>query len=147
MGQKQAAYDADRIIVAFYDTIESPAPEGTAVVDISDAQWTELLAGQARGERLTVDDSGAPQLLPALPPPPAQSAEIKRAQRDAALNATDWIVARHQDELVIGDGTTLTAQQYAAVIKYRQALRDISDAPKWPDVDLPAAPDFLTAIA
>jgi hypothetical protein len=39
MGQKQAAYDATGAIFAFYDTVDSPAPQGTAVIDITDAEW------------------------------------------------------------------------------------------------------------
>ncbi|HDR9098363.1 TPA: tail fiber assembly protein [Burkholderia vietnamiensis] len=147
MGQKQAEMDAKRNIIAFYDTVDSPAPADADVIDLSDDQWLALINAQSAGKRLCVDPKGVPVALDPLPPTRAQSAETKRMQRDKALSATDWVVARHQDELVIGDGTTLTAAQYAAVIKYRQALRDISDAAKWPDVDLPAAPDFLTAIA
>ena len=37
MGQKQAAYDDSGIVVAFYDSVDSPAPEGAKVVAISDA--------------------------------------------------------------------------------------------------------------
>ncbi|SES99013.1 Phage tail assembly chaperone protein [Burkholderia cepacia] len=147
MGQKQAEMDANRQIVAFYDTVDSPAPAGAVVIDVTDEQWLALVNAQGAGKRLCVDAEGAAVALDPLPPTREQSAETKRMQRDAALTATDWLVARHQDELVIGEGTTLTAAQYAAVIKYRQALRDISDAKQWPDIDLPAAPDFLIAIA
>ena len=49
-----------------------------------------------------------------------------------------------QDEKLIGDGTTLTPDQFAVLLRYRRALRELSDAPGWPIVDLPAVPDFLT---
>jgi hypothetical protein len=144
MGQKLAAYDAQGAIVAFHDTIDSPAPEGAAVVSITHQQWLTLLEGQAKGKRMAVDAAGTPVLLDPPPPTRAEQADMKRAQRDAALKSTDWLVARHQDEKLIGDGTTLTADQFTALLKYRQALRDIADAPGWPNIDLPASPVFLS---
>ncbi|KVN57524.1 tail fiber assembly protein [Burkholderia stagnalis] len=145
MGKKLAAYNADGDIVAFYDTVDSPAPDGVAVVEITAEQLDNLMRAQAIGKRFAVKN-GVPIAVDPPPPTRAELATLKRAQRDAALMATDWLVARHQDEKLIGDGTTLTTAQFATLVKYRQALRDISDADRWPDVDLPAAPDFVTAI-
>ncbi|CAG9246130.1 Phage tail protein [Burkholderia diffusa] len=146
MGKKLAAYNADGDIVAFYDTVDSPAPDGVAVIEITAEQLDSLMRAQAIGKRFAVKN-GVPIAVDPPPPTRAELATLKRAQRDAALMATDWLVARHQDEKLIGDGTTLTTAQFATLVKYRQALRDISDADRWPDVDLPAAPDFVTAIA
>ncbi|MCA8482549.1 phage tail assembly chaperone [Burkholderia multivorans] len=146
MGQKLAAYGADGAILAFYDTIDSPAPDGVPVIEITADQLDDLMRAQASGKRLAIKD-GVPV---AIDPPPlsrAELANVKRAQRDMALKSTDWLVSRHQDEKLIGDGTTLTASQFEALIKYRQALRDISNADRWPDVALPAVPDFLTPVA
>lgn len=147
MNTKLAAYDAQGAIVAFYDTIDSPAPEGVTVAEITDEQWQFLLDGPANGKRMALDASLVPVLLEPIPPTRDELADSKRAQRDGALKATDWLVARHQDEKLIGNGTTLTADQFTALLKYRQALRDIADATGWPNVDLPAAPAFVTAIA
>ncbi|HDR9512201.1 phage tail protein [Burkholderia cepacia] len=145
MGKKLAAYNSDGDIVAFYDTVDSPAPDGVAVIEITAEQLDNLMRAQAIGKRFAVKN-GVPIAVDPPPPTRAELATLKRAQRDAALMATDWLVARHQDEKLIGDGTTLAAAQFATLVKYRQALRDISDADRWPDVDLPAAPDFVTAI-
>ncbi|PAJ77731.1 phage tail assembly chaperone [Burkholderia ubonensis] len=148
MGQKYAAFDAQGNITAFYDSVDSPAPDGVAnVVEISAAQWAKMLDAQSRGMRIVINEHREPAALDPLPPTRAQSTEMKRAQRDTALKATDWLVSRHQDEKLIGSGTTLTSAQFSALIKYRQALRDISAADGWPYIDLPAAPDFMTAIA
>ncbi|MFM0367856.1 phage tail assembly chaperone [Paraburkholderia aspalathi] len=147
MGQKFAAYNTQGAIVAFYDSVDSPAPGGAAVTRITDEQWRLLLAGQEAGKRLAVNESGNAVLLDPLPPSRADVAATMRAGRDAAMSATDWLVSRHQDEKIIGNGTTLTADQFASLLKYRQALRDLSDAPGWPSVALPAAPEFVTAIA
>jgi hypothetical protein len=147
MGNKLAAYDAQGSIVAFYDSIVSPPPDGIQTVEITDEKHQALLIGQAAGKRMAVDQNHVPVLLDPLPLSRDQLATQKRVLRDAALQATDWLVARHQDEKLIGNGTTLTADQFAVLLKYRQALRDISNAPGWPNIDLPAAPDFVTAIA
>ncbi|KVP80389.1 phage tail protein [Burkholderia ubonensis] len=147
MGQKQAAYDAKGNIVAFYDTVDSPAQAGVKVVDISDDEWRELIDGQAHGKRAVLDGNKRPSLID--PPAPTRDdvAAAMRAKRDSAMDATDWLVSRHQDEKLIGSGTTLTSAQFSALIKYRQALRDISGADGWPYIDLPAAPDLVTASA
>ncbi|MFP3276761.1 MAG: phage tail assembly chaperone [Paraburkholderia sp.] len=147
MGQKYAAYDAQRTIVAFYDDAISSPPKGDPVAKISDAQYRELLTGQADGKRMAVDDNGSPVLLDPAPLSPDALANAKRSNRDAALSATDWLVARQQDETFAGGDTTLTASQFAALLAYRKALRDLPLADGWPDIDLPAAPDFLNAIA
>lgn len=147
MGKKLAAYNAQGAIVAFYDTIDSPAPEGVTVAEITLEQWLFLLDGQANGKRMALDASLAPVLLDPLPPTRTELADSKRALRDIALKATDWLVSRHQDEKLIGNGTSLTVDQFTALLKYRQALRDLADAAGWPNVDLPAAPAFVTAIA
>ncbi|MGU7812023.1 phage tail assembly chaperone [Burkholderia sp. AW49-1] len=145
MGQKQAAYDAKGGIIAFYDTVDSPAPQGESVIDITDVQWLALIDAQAVGKCLIVDSAGKPAAIDPPPPTRAEIANAKRADRDAALARTDWLVARHQDEKLIGDGTTMTAEQFAALVKYRQALRDFTDAQGWPNIDLPTAPLFVTS--
>ncbi|KVU44755.1 phage tail protein [Burkholderia ubonensis] len=147
MCQKQAAYDTNGRIIAFYDTVDSPAPAGANVVDISNDEWHALIDGQSRGKRAVLDANKRAVLID--PPAPTRDdvAASMRAKRDSAMDATDWLVSRHQDEKLIGSGTTLTSAQFSTLIKYRQALRDISDADGWPYIELPAAPDFVTAIA
>ncbi|MDN7998037.1 hypothetical protein QZN00_12855 [Burkholderia multivorans] len=44
MGQKLAAYDAQGNITAFYDTVDSPAPAGANVIEISYAEWLACLS-------------------------------------------------------------------------------------------------------
>jgi hypothetical protein len=44
MSQKYAAYDSTGAIVAFYDSVDSPAPAGTSMIEITDDQWLECLA-------------------------------------------------------------------------------------------------------
>ncbi|UXU86987.1 phage tail protein [Burkholderia sp. S-53] len=144
MGKKLAAYNAEGHITAIYDTVDSPAPDGVAVIEITADQWHDLMRAQGIGKRLAVKD-GAPIAVDPPPPTRAELASAKRAQRDFALKGTDWLVSRHQDEQLLGDGTTLTADQFAMLLRYRQSLREASDLPGWPIADLPLPPPFASA--
>ncbi|EJO59535.1 phage tail protein [Burkholderia multivorans] len=144
MARIYAGYDAQRRIQSFFD--DESRPDGLSFVEITPEQHRMLIAGMAAGKTMAVDDTGQPILIDPPKQTRDQLAAAKRVARDAALRATDWLVARHQDEKLIGNGTTLTSGEFETLVKYRQALRDISSADRWPDVDLPAAPEFLTSI-
>ncbi|KVN24454.1 phage tail protein [Burkholderia pyrrocinia] len=146
MGQKQAAYDSNGNIVAFHDSADCPAPHGVSVIDISDERWLDLINAQSTGKRLVVNGASEAVALDPLPPTRAEIASAKRAQRDTALGATDWLVARHQDEKLLGNGTTLTADQFVMLLGYRQSLRECSAMPNWPDVTLPSPPPFVSEL-
>ncbi|TKC83455.1 phage tail protein [Trinickia terrae] len=145
MGQKYAAYDTTGAIAGFYDDGISPPPNGALVARITSDQHKVLLEGQAKGKRLAINAQGEPVLLDPLPASADELANVKRAERDAALVATDWLIARHQDETFARGDTTLTQPRLDALLAYRKALRDLPNAPAWPEVELPAAPDFMTA--
>ncbi|KVU99779.1 phage tail protein [Burkholderia ubonensis] len=144
MGQKFAAFNAQGDITAFYDSADSPVPPGVRVVDISSERWLDLINAQATGKRLVVDSTGKPVAIDPPPPTRGEIASAKRAERDSALGATDWLVARHQDEKLLGNGTTLTADQFVMLLGYRQSLRECSSMPNWPDVTLPSPPPFVS---
>jgi hypothetical protein len=44
ISQKAAAYNVDGGIVAFYDSLASPVPDGVTVIDITDDEWQTCLA-------------------------------------------------------------------------------------------------------
>jgi hypothetical protein len=86
MGQKQAAYDASGAIIAFYDSIDSPAPQGAQVIDITEAEWQECINNQ--GSKFV--ENGA---LADVPPPSAAellaAAQVaKFAELSAACKAS-----------------------------------------------------------
>lgn len=65
-----------------------------------------------------------------------------RATRDTKLTATNWLVERHREEQETGT-TTLTAQQCAELLAYRQALRDVPQQAGFPEsIQWPAIPEF-----
>lgn len=72
-----------------------------------------------------------------------ERAKSVRAQRDAELAKSGWLVERHRDELEHLTATTLTASQYAELQTYRQQLRDWPAQQGWPDIDMPNTPDWL----
>lgn len=115
MGQKQAAYDVNGNITAFYDTSDSPAPDGTNTLDITDDQWQECLSNPGytvTGGALVapVPLTDAQQLANSQPalcamidatadavyiaiggPSPGRLAEYEQAKSDAlAYQAANW---------------------------------------------------------
>jgi hypothetical protein len=87
--------------------------------------------------------AGVKAVYAAHDPTRKSSAQVLAA-RDEAVRATDDLVSRHQEETLFGDGkTTLTKEQAAQLGAYRKALRDLPSVAGFPNVDLPAAPDFI----
>ena len=66
-----------------------------------------------------------------------------RQLRDSALAATDWLVARHRDEVESGWTTSLNAKQYTELMNYRQQLRDYTTHNNWVHLGLPSTPSFV----
>ena len=68
--------------------------------------------------------------------PPAPTTEELfdrlRSVRDARISAVLWVRERHADELGLGKETTLTPEQYTALLTYIQALRDLPAQPGAP---------------
>ncbi|AOJ06392.1 phage tail assembly chaperone [Burkholderia mayonis] len=137
-----ATYDNARNITGFYGSASS-IDTGERFVEITVDERDTLIAGQAAGRRMTIDAAGNAVLLDPLPMSREQLANAKRAARDAAMRNTDWLVARHQDEKLIGNGTTLAPDEFAALLRYRQALRDFTEISNWPGIDLPTSPAFV----
>jgi hypothetical protein len=58
---------------------------------------------------------------------PVQNPITMGSVRFGYLHGTDWLIIRHQDELLASKTPTLTPQQLTDVLVYRQALRDLSN--------------------
>lgn len=52
------------------------------------------------------------------------SPEQRKAIVVQLLSSTDWLSIRHRDQVDAEQPTSLTADQYAELLVYRQALRD-----------------------
>lgn len=55
-----------------------------------------------------------------------------RSERDVRLSAVLWMRERHADELELGKETSLTPEQYTALLVHIQALRDLPAQPGAP---------------
>lgn len=60
-----------------------------------------------------------------------------RIRRDVRLAVSQWLVDRHRDQVALGMTTSLTTQQFAALLTWRQQLRDL------PQVNAAADPNSL----
>ncbi|OXS23096.1 tail fiber assembly protein [Pseudomonas rhodesiae] len=124
-----------------YDTAGT-WPEDAVEVTAEDWQafgQTAPPPGMRRGS----DDQGRPAwITPEVTPEDAQQQE--RAWRDRQLSATDSLVTRHRDELEANRLTTLTAEQYQALQRYRLDLRDWPTSASFPSAEQrPTAPAWL----
>lgn len=72
--------------------------------------------------------------------PTKADASIVMTARDAALASSDWMMQRHRDEVDMGVKTTLSSDQFSALLAYRQKLRDLPAQKGFPNVDMPVAP-------
>lgn len=117
-------------------------PEGAK--EITSERHQELLEGQSQGKIIREDADGYPVLIEPPPLTPEEVAAIERNWRDGALVATDGVITRHRDERDMGRSTTLTDEQFAGLLGYRQALRDWPQGGEFPLVDhRPIAPPWL----
>ena len=98
--------------------------------------WVGCDADVAPGDRY---DGGAFE-----PPLAADPTEAERAWRDGEIAAHEWLVSRHRAEVELQRDTTLTAEQYAELLQYLQALRDWPAAEAFPDsAQRPVAPPWI----
>jgi hypothetical protein len=68
-------------------------------------------------------------------------------ERIARLSNTDWLVQRHQEQLLLNITTSLTQQQFEELLTYRQSLRDITLSSSLDalasDINWPTVPSYL----
>lgn len=76
--------------------------------------------------------------------PVSTDADGERAWRDSELASLIWLRDRHRDQQEIGGDTTLSADQFAELLVYMQALRDWPQSPDFPDSDKrPVGPSWI----
>lgn len=109
------------------------------VVDLTEDEWQRLLEGQSQGKRIVAGQNGHPTLVDyAWTDQELAAAMMKR--RNAALQDTDWIVARHRDELEAGLITTIAPDDYVALQRWRSLLRALPTQPGYPRIPFPEMP-------
>lgn len=85
-------------------------------------------SGYVNGQPHEVKEYGPlPEGWSDTPPPPTTGELFSRLRsgRDGRISAVLWMRERHADELELGKETTLTPEQYTALLVHIQALRDL----------------------
>ena len=142
MAKKFATFDDEGRLLLRFDSAVNAVPDGA--IEVQTELWARLVS---ETDGIWVHLDGAITKQP-LPPP---SAEVlgasERTWRDDAVASTEWLVNRHRDELDMQLATTLTDEQFAELLVYRQALRDWPQSQAFPDAEQrPVAPAFLSAL-
>ncbi|MDD1141631.1 phage tail assembly chaperone [Pseudomonas sp. TNT2022 ID233] len=115
----------------------------TDAVPISEEIYLSVIANPAHGKVRGHDAEGRPVLVDA-PEPVQDLAALEREWRDGELAGVLWLRERHRDQLEIEGPTTLTAEQFNALLVYMQELRDWPQSPDFPDSQRrPTAPDWI----
>ncbi|GGY03752.1 phage tail assembly chaperone [Paludibacterium paludis] len=131
----------------FYDRSIHCAAIPSDAVELTDAQYRALLDGQSAGKRIVAGADGKPVLADPPAPTADQLAVQARAKRDGLVGSTDWVIARHRDQVETGVKTSITAGQYTELMQYRQALRDVPTQKGFPSsIDWPNIPAFALAL-
>lgn len=116
----------------FYDTAIHGNNIPEDAVEITAEQHAALIEGQSQGKRIVADEAGHPVL--ADPPPPTDDdlAAAIRAERNMKIAACDWTAL---------SDAPLTTTEKTNWKAYRQALRDVTAQPTFPQsVEWPVAP-------
>ncbi|MBH3400778.1 phage tail protein [Pseudomonas fluorescens] len=117
------------------------------VVEVSQDVFEAMTEARSQGMRLISDGDGQPIAVKRLAPTVAELAEDERLWRDRELGSTEWLVARHRDELDMSRSTTITAERFVDLLDYRQLLRDWPSTAGFPKVSKrPTAPYWLADI-
>ncbi|AUO49858.1 hypothetical protein C1C98_23000 [Pseudomonas ogarae] len=76
--------------------------------------------------------------------PTSEQADAERVWRNTELQSTEWLVTRHRDEQDLTQDTTLTTEQFAELLGYREELRDWPQSEHFPDSQYrPVAPPWI----
>lgn len=102
-------------------------------IEVSADLYEQMLAVREHGGRVVPGDGGIPIAAPPIALTGDEIAAKERAWRDAELQASDGVVARHRDQMEVVSPTTLTDIQYAALQQYRAQLRDWPAQKDFPD--------------
>ena len=140
-------YDAETMqFTGATDAFESPLEPGQFLIP---ANSTEIAPPDFDDATHVCEFNGATWEVRAiaetqLPPDPspgeigdALAAELLK-RRALLLSESDWMLIRHQDELLAGVEPTLQPDKLKALLTYRQELRDLTRASGFPQCALPA---------
>ena len=125
-----------------------PGSEGNSlaadVVEVSSELYGQMLLVREQGGRVVPGEDGMPIEAPPVPPTIDEQEEKARRWRDSQLTLSEWVVARHRDEVDMRLDTAITPEQFSGLLRYRQALRDWPTTQGFPDAgQRPKSPTWL----
>ncbi|WP_041476386.1 phage tail assembly chaperone [Pseudomonas ogarae] len=123
--------------------------ENAQVVETTDVNPTERFHPDLVWQACPMDtrpgwalDEG--EFLPPPDIPTSEQADAERVWRNTELQSTEWLVTRHRDEQDLTQDTTLTTEQFAELLGYREELRDWPQSEHFPDSQYrPVAPPWI----
>ena len=107
----------------FYDRAIHGDKIAADAVEITSDEHAALLTAQSIGKRIEADANGYPVAVDPPPPTDAELATAIRAERDTRITSSDWTQL---------PDVPLTAAQKSDWAAYRQALRDVTAQPTFP---------------
>lgn len=114
------------------------------VLEVASEVFERMLQVREQGGRVIPDEEGLPIAAPGLLPTSDELAEMERRWRDRVISSSEWMVARHRDEVDMGQETQITPDQFSELLRYRQALRDWPTFDEFPDAQRrPLAPSWF----
>ena len=116
------------------------------VVEVSQNVFEAMSEARSQGMRLVADGDGKPTAIQRLAPTAAELADNERLWRNGEISSTEWLVARHRDEIDMAKVPTIAIERFVDLLDYRQLLRDWPSSVGFPKVSKrPQAPDWLAA--
>ncbi len=122
--------------------LRAPSPDDRAL--FCERGWRELTsneidaAGMSGYEHLVsplntvANPDGSITFTPPTPPSAPELFSRLRSERDVRISTVLWMRERHADEMKLGKETSLTPEQYTALLTYIQVLRDLPARPGAP---------------
>ncbi|MEZ1317015.1 phage tail assembly chaperone [Pseudomonas fluorescens] len=109
-------------------------------IPVDEALWFRLIQEE---DGIWKVDEGVISKHPLIEVAPDLAGQ-ERGWRDSELQGVMWLRDRHRDQLDIAVDTTLSDDQFKALLVYMQALRDWPQSPDFPDSQhRPIAPDWI----
>ncbi|MBB5444661.1 MULTISPECIES: DUF4376 domain-containing protein [unclassified Paraburkholderia] len=106
MGQKYATYNAQGAITGYYDSVDSPVPDGVTAIEICEAQWQAAIGGG-----YTVANG---VLVPPAAPTPAQLLAAAQASQSALVDSAYYNAIQQSVGFKTAGGATETFEADAA---------------------------------
>lgn len=138
-------YFSESVYGFFHDNITKLSNMPSDVVELTNDFHQEVIVAMGQGKVLTIVN-GVPTLIDGRKEATLttdEKAASLRAQRNALLTSTDGMVSRHRDQKEASVSITLTDLQFTQLQQYRQALREFPEQAGFPNLSLPAKPDFF----